>query len=281
MRVCRKFVTLLCLLPFTAVAAEAAGTAPPQPFTATYQVLHQGSPLGVARLGLTRDSDGTWTFRSAMKATHGLAALLGGTVSETSRFRWHNGRIESLSYDYRLHIAFKRRQRHVTVNWKADTVTVRTSDDASFTYASQPGLVERHLLVLALGRAVVAGQTRIALPVAVKDRVKIETFAVRGTTSVKVPAGTFAALHVVRTHDSKGYSVWYDPGHFGSVPVKLSQRSGGDFTLLLESLRRYGPGPARDVDASRRASTRQSALETRSGRMGTGSLHGPGGSGSA
>lgn len=230
-----KLVVLLCLVPLVAMASGVPPVAPPQAFTATYKVLRKGSPLGVSTLTLTHNADGTWTYRSKLEAKSGLAAMLGAGIDETSRFRWHDGRIESLSYDYRLHSAIKSKQRHVKVDWKTDMVSVHTSDDGNFDYKPEPGLVERHLLVLALGRAVIAGKKQIALPVAVKDRVQKQTFAVRGAETVKVPAGTFKAVHVERTHDDKGYSVWYAPERFGGVPVKVSQESGGDITLLLES----------------------------------------------
>ncbi len=232
----RTILLALCLLPLVATATGPAST-PPQPFTATYAVLRKGSTLGVSTLSLKRNADGTWTYHSSLDARHGLAAMLGGHVEETSRFRWHADRIEALTYDYRMHVAFKDDHRHVTVDWQAGTVDVRT-DDGDYHYATKPGLVERHLLVLALGRAVAAGKTRIALPVAVKQRVETETFAVRGKPSVTVPAGTFDTVRIDRTHDNKGYSVWYAPARFGPAPVKMHQQSGGDITLLLKSFQR-------------------------------------------
>ncbi|HET7269298.1 MAG TPA: DUF3108 domain-containing protein [Oleiagrimonas sp.] len=230
--------TLFCLLPLAVMAADTAKPAPLQPFTATYKVLRKGDPLGTSTLSLTRNADGTWTYRSSMQAEHGLAALLGGSIRESSHFRWHDGRIEALGYDYKMHLAIKDEQRHVKVDWQAGTVSVHTSDDGNFSYKPQPGLVERHVLVLALGRAVAAGKTDIALPVAVKDRVQVQTFAAQDKASVTVPAGTFQAVRVNRTHDDKGYSVWYAPTRFGSAPVKLFQQSGGDITLLLKTFKR-------------------------------------------
>lgn len=236
MKNCRNFVALLCLFPLLAIAANTPPEpAPLQPFSASYKVLRKGSPLGVSTLTLTRNADGTWTFRSALEAKSGLAAILGGRINEASHFRWHDGRIESLSSDYKLHTSIKSKQRHIKVDWQANTVSVHTSDDGDFQYKPQPGLVERHLLVLVLGRAIAAGQKQVALPVAGKDSVETQTYAVRGEESVKLPAGTFQATRVDRTHDDKGYSVWYAPERCGAVPVKVSQESGGDITLLLKS----------------------------------------------
>ncbi len=229
---------LLCTAPLAAMAGGAPAGSPLQPFTATYKVLRGGSPMGTSTLNLRRNADGTWTYRSSLDAESGLAALLGAGIKETSRFRWHDGRIEALDYDYHLKTAVMGKQRRVRVDWKTGTVRVRTGDDGEFDYKTQPGLVERHLLVLALGRAVGNGETSIALPVAVKDRVQTQTFAVNAHHTVKVPAGSFDTARVVRTHDDKGYSVWFAPKRFGAIPVKLSQEAGGDITLLLESVHR-------------------------------------------
>lgn len=227
----------LCALPLAAPAVGSTSPATPRPFTATYQVLRKGSPLGVSTLTLRRNADGTWTYRSQLDAKSGVAAMLGGHIDEASRFRRHDNRIELVSYDYHMHVTFKNRQRHISVDWKTNTVSVH-GHDGDFHYAAQPGLVERHLVVLALGQAVADGQTNITLPVAVKDRVETQTFAVRGAASVTVPAGTFQAVRVDRTHDNKGYAVWYDPARFGTAPVKLTQESGGYITLLLQTFKR-------------------------------------------
>lgn len=240
MKCSRLLPLLFCLLPLAAVAATPA--APDiKPFTATYKVLRKGSPLGVSTLTLKKNADGTWVYQSNLKAEHGLAALLGGHLDESSHFRLHDGRIESLGYDYDLHTSLASKQRRVRVDWRAGTVSVHTGDDGDFNYKPEPGLVERHLLVLALGRAVSEGKTDIALPVAVKDRVQIQTFVVRGRENISVPAGRFDAIHVARTHDDKGYSVWFAPERFGNVPVKVHQQSGGDITMLLKSVHANTP----------------------------------------
>ncbi|RAP59358.1 DUF6134 family protein [Oleiagrimonas sp. MCCC 1A03011] len=220
---------LLCF----AGSVLAAGT--PAPFTATYQVLRNGSPIGESTLRLTRDGS-DWTYVSHMRGTSGLASLLGASVDETSRFRWHDGKPEALSYDYRMEAAIKSRQRRVQVDWVKDTVQV-TDGGKRFDYAAKPGLVERHSMPLALGYALADGARHVALPVAVKDRVEIQRYAITGKSEVNVPAGRFDAVRVDRTDDSKNFSAWYVPKRY-PVPVKLAQRAGGHLTLLLKSFRR-------------------------------------------
>ncbi|KGI77227.1 DUF3108 domain-containing protein [Oleiagrimonas soli] len=223
----------LTALVLTAGAASAAST--PKPFTATYQVLRNGSPIGESTLQLRSDG-ANWVYTSRMRGTSGLASLLGASVDETSHFRWHDGHPEALSYDYRMQAAIKSRQREVHVDWSHDTVRV-VDDGKTFDYAAKPGLVERHSMPLALGYALESGANKVALPVAVKDRVEMQRYAVTGKSAVQVPAGRFDAVRVDRTDDSKDFSAWYVPSRY-PVPVKLAQRAGGHLTMLLKSFRR-------------------------------------------
>jgi hypothetical protein len=221
-------VLLGATLPALAAAAR------PQAFTAVYEVQRGGSTIGESVLTLRADGNGTWTYASKMRGTAGLAALLGADLEETSRFRWRDGRPEALSYDYELDAAVKHKTRHVVIDWKAGKVSVDDGKKGRFSYAPQPGLVERHLLPLALGWALDEGRKDITLPVAVRDRVQQQRFRATGKDAIEVPAGRFQALRVDRTDDDKGFSAWYAPGKY-AVPVKLAQSDGGDITLLLKS----------------------------------------------
>ena len=83
----------LALLPFAGTAATAAT---PKPFTARYQVSQGGEPMGEATVTLRPGPDGSWTLRKDTKGTAGLAALLGGSTQEASRFRWKGTVPESI-----------------------------------------------------------------------------------------------------------------------------------------------------------------------------------------
>ncbi len=225
---------LLSLAATTPLAATAATASPVAPFTATYKVLRKGSPLGTSTLSLRRNDDGSWTYSSSLEAESGLAAVLGGSLEESSRFEFTDDRARALAYDYRMHTSFKSRELHMRMDWKDGRVTV---DDGKGTYRydTEPGLVERHLLVLALGRAAARGDTDITLTVGGKKHAKAQTYRVTGKQRLDVPAGSVQAIHIERTHDDKGYQVWFAPEKYGTAPVKLSQESGGDITLLLKS----------------------------------------------
>lgn len=220
----------LAVLPF---AGSAAAIATPKAFTARYAVSQNGQPMGEATVTLRPGPDGTWLLRKDTRGTAGLAALLGASTQETSRFRWQGAAPEAISYDYRLVAAGKDKQRHLRVDWPKRQVQVQDGkhDD---TYVAQPGMVERNTLPLAVALELGAGKRQFALPVAVRQAVQTESFKVAGNETVKVPAGSFQAERVERSDATKEFSAWYVPQRY-PLPVKLAQRDGGDLTLELVS----------------------------------------------
>lgn len=227
---------LSTLLALPAAAQAPAGAAL-TPFTATYEVLRNGSPIGESTLSLLRDSDGHWHYRSTIHATHGLAALFGADMQAVSVLRVDQGQPEALQYEYRFDAMFKHKRQQIRVDWTTRRVHNEVDDRRAYTYAAEPGMVDSHSIPLALLTALHDGQRDIELPVAVKDRVEHQQYRVTGPVQVKVPAGEFQALRVSRVGDEKAFTAWYDTGRF-ETPVKLSQHSGGDLTLVLKSYRR-------------------------------------------
>ena len=218
---------LALALALPAAAAFAADV--PQSFTATYQVLKDGGPLGEATITLKPAGGGQFEYSNQTKGTSGLAAMLGANVAETSRFTWVGQVPQAVSYHYQLDAAVKSKTRDLTV--QGGTVQVQ-DNKKSFSYAAVPGMVERNTLPLALGLALRSGQQQLTIPVAVKQAVENQQFKVSGTEKITVPAGSFDALRVDRTDADRGFNAWYVPAKF-PVPVKLAQKDGGDLTMEL------------------------------------------------
>ncbi|GAB2557687.1 DUF3108 domain-containing protein [Rhodanobacter koreensis] len=215
------------------LGAHATTAATPTGFTATYNVLQGGEPIGVATVSLRAGGHGEWTYRKDVKGTGGLAAMLGANVTETSRFRWNGDVPEAISYDYQLVASIKNKQRHMAVDWATHQVTVDEGKGPQ-TYPARPGMVERNTTPLALGLALRDGKQQVTLPVAVRQDVQTQNFKVTGREPVKVPAGSFNAMRIDRTDADRGFSAWYVPGRY-PLPVKLSQHDGGDTVMELVS----------------------------------------------
>ena len=210
-----------------------ANAATPTAFTATYKVLRGDSPMGTATITLRDDGNDQWTYRKNVTGTGGLAAMLGASMDETSRFRWKGELPEALSYDYELRTGIKNKQRHLRVDWNTNQVSV-DEGNGNETYPAKPGMVERNTLPLALGVALQAGKQQLALAVAVRQEVQTQQFKVTGKEIVNVPAGRFDAVRVDRTDADRGFSAWYAPDRY-PLPVKLSQHDGGDLVMELVS----------------------------------------------
>ncbi|HEY8328389.1 MAG TPA: DUF3108 domain-containing protein [Rhodanobacter sp.] len=215
------------------LATPAAPAATPTAFTATYDVSQGGSPMGRATVSLRAAGDGEWIYSKDVKGTGGLAALLGASVTESSRFRWKGDVPEAISYDYQLQAAVKTKQRHMVVDWAKNRVSVDEGKGPQ-SYPASPGMVERNTLALALGLALRDGKQQIALPVAVRQEVQMQNFKVTSKETVKVPAGSFDAKRIDRTDADRGFSAWYAPDRY-PLPVKLSQHDGGDMVMELVS----------------------------------------------
>lgn len=213
--------------------AGSALAAPLPAFTARYQLLKDGSPIGEATLILQPAGDNTWTFTTASKGTEGLAALMSANIQETSTFRWKSDMPEGLSYDYSMDAAIKHKERHVRFDWSSNTVSVE--DKGRHQFAAQPGAMERHTTILAIAAGLRDGKHEFDLPVAVRDHIETQHYAVQGKQQITVPAGEFDAVHVVRT-DGGGFEAWFSPKY--PVPAQVSQNDGGELMMKLES---YSP----------------------------------------
>lgn len=219
-------------IALAAVLATAAGitcAATPRPFTAHYQVLRSGNPLGHAEIRLRHDGE-DWVLITHTSADKGLGGLLGLDIKESSRFRIEGLRTRLLSYRYFLDAGFRKRQRKVDVDWASGRVRV-SSGKSHYSYAAVPGLVDRHLLPLVLGDFLARGALDASFPVAVKDRVESQHYRSTGTMKVQVPIGTLDTVRVTRSDDDKAFTAWYAPDRY-VMPVKLMH---GEYILLLQS----------------------------------------------
>jgi hypothetical protein len=222
------FVLTLASLSGVALAASA----PLPAFTAHYRVLRNGSPIGKATLTLTRGANDTWTFTTQSQGTAGLASLLAAGTREVSTFKWVGDSPQGIGYDYTMKTALKQKHRSVRFDW--DSRTIAVEDSGTSTFPTQPGAIERHTVPLALAAGLAAGETSFTLPVAVRDRIDMQHYAVHGKQSLTVPAGTFDATRVSRTDGGDGFEAWFAPDKL-PIPVKIEQRGKSDFSLELDS----------------------------------------------
>lgn len=203
--------------------------AAPQAFIAHYEVRQDDKLIGEAVMQLRAD-DKDWLFTTHTRGKGGMAGLLGLKIDESSRFRMRDDQIEMLDYSFRLDAGIKKRTRSIHADWQQGQVTAQNKGESE-TYATRSGLVERHLLSLVLARQLVAGDSTMTVPVAVRNRVESQHFHVTGHEDVLVPAGRISTTRLDRSDADKSFTAWYAPERC-ATPVQLVH---DNYMLLLKA----------------------------------------------
>jgi plasmid maintenance system killer protein len=226
-----KYLLLVCLLPLNLLAAEL------RPFRLEYELSRGDMALGKVKLKLDIKGD-RYDFSSESKAS-GLAAMLSGDfIQERSQGRLlANNRVEPLNYSYH-HTQGK--------SLKADT---RISFDASKArierHKKEPRVMEipaqtqdQLSAQLLLIRA--AASPSLKMTMLDGKRLHSYQFQAKGQESIKVPAGSFKALHFQRKESGKAnlYDIWLSTD---AKPIPLliqQQEKSGAPTYSLRLLSR-------------------------------------------
>jgi hypothetical protein len=228
------FSTALLAAPFVA-ADDAPGPARSraalESFDLRFEALRNGQRLGEARISLRPVEGATWEFTTRTRGTEGLAALAGIEITEQSEFTWRDGRPELLQYRYRQQMAFRQRERSLARDG-SDAIDSRDGD-RQHRLPFEPGVMDRHVVVLALVAEVARGAAgELRFRVADRDDVEWHRYRVGTSETVTLPAGRFDAIRVERLRDNPGRTttIWLAPA-LGHLPVRIVQREADGETL--------------------------------------------------
>lgn len=211
---------LIFILAALALGATvpAAAAPPPTAFTAHYQLLKNGKPMGKTVMKL-RPHEGAWLFTTDTRGTRGLAGFAGLTIHEASSFRMHAGQPEVVSYRYRLDAGPVRRRHTLDVDWQTRQAS-SSRDDKKWRYQAVPGMVDKHMLPWVLGRGLDRVKATLQATVAVRDRAETQHYLIVGNEDITVPIGRVTALRMDRNDPDRDFTAWYVPGRY-AVPVRL------------------------------------------------------------
>lgn len=230
----------VCALPVLAAAVEpssdgAPSTATPlKPFVATYDVKRGGKSIGEATMTLSRTDTTHWSLITETRGTAGMARLLGLDVREESRFTDAGAALQGDDYRYRQEATIKSKQRSIAFDWNANEARV-TEKDEVFRYAIRPGTIDRHMVVVALGRT--QHLPELSLTVASKDSAEAQRFVRRDSTTINLPAGQFAATRFERVDKPDKGSSWYTPHLLAPLKVEQLQKDGNAIVMELKAVR--------------------------------------------
>lgn len=231
----------LAALPVFATAVELnpAGIhepvyAPLKPFVATYEVQRGGKTIGEATMTLKADGGDNWTLITQTRGTAGMAKLFGLDVKEESHFT-AAGQVplQSSAYSYQQEATLKSKQRRIEFDWTTKEARV-TDKDELFRYPLQPYSIDRHAVVIALGRA--QGLEQNTLQIASKDAVESQRYERRETQPLQLPAGRFDATRFERTDKPGKGSSWYTPGQLAPLQVEQTQKDGASIVMRLRRI---------------------------------------------
>jgi hypothetical protein len=234
----KKLKTLaiaLVLLPALAAAAM------PRPYTAHYEVRRNGERLGEATVALKSAGDDRAEFSSSTAGTEGLAGLAGVSVEERSVMRWHEGKPETVSWDYRQKAAWKTRERSLRVDAGGRRIESRDRDD-HYAPPYRPGVLDRNAVTVALMQDLAAGREgELRYLVPDKDEIGTWVFRTGASERMDTPMGAQRAVRVERIRETAGgrsTTLWLAQDR-NYVPLRILQKEpdGETIDMRIISLR--------------------------------------------
>ncbi len=225
----------LCLLAF--FLNTAAQELPFKPFSARYDVLHNGDHVAVTTLSLVRQNEDTWLYASMSEAVGWIARMFGGKVTEQSLFSW-NGDIRIISYRYDRNSS----KKHVKLkfDWQNMEVTNDINGDP-WQMTLSPGTLDKLSANLALVVRLSSGETSARLPVADGGKLKIYDFNIVGEELIDTPLGRVKTVKVSRNKHGRADRqawLWLAPElNYMIIKVEKDGSNENRFTMIIQSLK--------------------------------------------
>lgn len=224
----RRILILLMLLPVTGWTASL----PPE-FVALYDFERGRLAIGETRIGLERSQDDIYRYWSESKATGFVSIFVDDVIKEESLFRWEDGRLWPVSYEYRQLNASKNRSEDIIYDWTDGVAKVNYRGHESVVELA-PGTLDRFLVQLAITVHSQDGALDRTYPIVDNSRLKTYRLQSGDIETVTTPAGTFETLRVERIDEDKDkrLRLWLAP-ELGYLPVKIEQEKLNEETLRL------------------------------------------------
>ena len=202
------------------------------PFQASYQFAYNGKNLGSATRTLSQNGN-NWTYVFAAKA----AAI--ASASETSRFSFNNGQINSNSFSRTSKVLVH--NDTMTINFNPNTKTINTKKkDQPRSFAWKAGALDELNAELQVREDLKGSGLKSSYLIADAKGLDSRRFVKQGTEKIKTATGTYNTIKVVLTHDNgeKSSIFWLAP-QLDYLPVKMSHVDGKtSYNLTLTSYKK-------------------------------------------
>lgn len=222
-----------------AVLAAPAGVAAPFPaqFAADYTVSLNGREMGVMARTVSREGAEDYLFRSELKATHGLYALLRVKVVESSRWRLAGEEVRAIEYQS-TQTGPKRRESIARFDWERMLVHV-THKKQSTELKATAGMLDKLLYQLVLMRDLQSGRSPIRYTVVDGNKIRNYPVEIVGEEEIETPLGVLKTVKVryQKPGSERSTTLWCAPS-LGYLPVKLDhiEKDGERTSALIRSV---------------------------------------------
>ena len=183
--------------------------------------------MGSATRTLSK-SGNIWTYVFAAKA--GAIA----SASETSRFGFNAGKINSNSFSRTSKILVHNNTMNINFNPSAKTINTK-KDDKARSFAWKAGVLDELNAELQIREDLKGVGMKSSYLIADAKEVESRQFVKQGSEKVKTSYGTFDTVKVVMKHDKPGRDTtfWLAP-KLDYLPVKVTHQDGkSSYGLLL------------------------------------------------
>lgn len=211
-------------LLFTGFSSQAFAMSP---FQASYQFNYNGKNMGSATRTLSK-SGNNWTYVFAAKA--GAVA----SASETSRFGFNAGKINSNSFSRTSKILVHNNTMSINFNPSSKTINTK-KDDKARSFAWKAGVLDELNAELQIREDLKGVGMKSTYLIADAKEVEARQFIKQGSEKIKTSYGTFDTVKVVMKHDKPGRDTifWLAP-KLDYLPVKVTHQDGkSSYGLLL------------------------------------------------
>lgn len=213
----RRAVSILTTFMLTVVSSVSFAMSP---FNASYQFSYNGKNMGTATRVLSQNGN-NWTYSFSAKA----ATLASAT--ETSRFSFINGQIQSQSFSRQSKVLVHNNNLNIQFLSK-DQVIKTKKDDKARSFAWQSGVLDELNAELQVREDLKKSSTlKSAYYIADAKAVDQRQFIKQGNETVKTSFGTFETIKVLLKHDDseKSSTFWLAP-KLDYLPVKMTHQDG-------------------------------------------------------
>jgi hypothetical protein len=209
----------------------------PRLFEASYTVAFNGKEAGVMTRSLRRDGD-DYLFDSELKATHGLFALIGVRIRESSRWRLQDAQAVALEFRSRQS-GLKKKESSALFDWTRNVVAVEHKKKHS-ELPARPGMTDKLLYQLLLMRDLASSQRPIRYTVVDGNKVRDYPIEIVGEERIETPMGSLETVKVryQKPGSERSTTLWCAKS-LDYLPVRLDHHEDADerTEALLQSFK--------------------------------------------